>query len=78
MAQQIIGFVQALRKEELEKTPGIAEFLDFSAALMWLGNSDPNDGLQVLRATLVALLKTQSDRANVPIEVVQRLAGKAA
>ncbi len=78
LAGQIVGFVQALRKEELEKKPGIAEMLDFAAALTGLGLNDLNDDPHILRATLVTLLKTQSDRANVPIEVAQRLAGKAA
>ena len=40
LADQIVGFVQTLRKEELEKTPGIAETLDFAAALMGLGVAD--------------------------------------
>ncbi|MEH6836805.1 MULTISPECIES: AAA family ATPase [Falsihalocynthiibacter] len=78
LAAQIVGFVQALRKEELEKTPGVAEMLDFAAALTGLGINDLNENPQILRATLVTLLKTQSDRANIPIEVAQRLAGKAA
>lgn len=30
---QIVGFVQVLRKEELEKKLGVAEMLDFAAAL---------------------------------------------
>ncbi|HCC96264.1 MAG TPA: ATPase, partial [Rhodobacteraceae bacterium] len=37
LAEQIIGFVQKLRAEDLEKNPGIAETLDFAAALMGLG-----------------------------------------
>ena len=40
LARQVIGFVQALRKEELEKVPGIAETLDFAAALMGPGIAD--------------------------------------
>ena len=32
LGHQIIGFVQKLREEELEKIPGIAERLDFAAA----------------------------------------------
>ena len=78
LAAQIVGFVQALRKEELEKVPGVAEMLDFAAALAGLGLNDLNDDPEILRATLVTLLKTQCDRATVPIEVAQRLAGKAA
>ncbi len=78
LAQQIIGFVQKLRAEELEKVPGIAEMLDFAAALMGLGVADLTADPAVLQSTLTTLLKTQSDRANVPTEVAQRLAGRAA
>ncbi|WP_293575088.1 MoxR family ATPase [Phaeobacter sp.] len=78
LAQQIVGFVQALRREDLEKTPGIAEMLDFAAALMGLGLSDLAADPAILQATLVTLLKTQSDQAAIPTEVAQRLAGRAA
>lgn len=75
---QIVGFVQALRREDLEKTPGVAESLDFAAALSGLGINDLTSDPVALQAALVTLLKTQSDRAAVPTEVAQRLAGKAA
>ena len=75
---QIVGFVQALRKEELEKKPGVAEMLDFAAALAGLGVNDLTSDAGLLQATLATLLKTQSDRASVPTEVAQRLAGRAA
>ncbi|WP_446720154.1 AAA family ATPase [Leisingera sp. ANG-Vp] len=78
LARQIIGFVQALRKEDLEKIPGIAETLDFAAALMGLGVADLTHDPHQLQAALAALLKTQSDRANITTEVAQRLAGRAA
>ncbi len=78
LAQQIIGFVQKLRAEELEKTPGIAEMLDFAAALMGLGVADLTADPNILQATLTTLLKTQSDQANITTEVAQRIAGKAA
>jgi len=76
--RQIVGFVQALRKEDLEKKPGVAEMLDFAAALAGLGVKDLTDDPVRLQATLATLLKTQSDRGQVPTEVAQRLAGKAA
>ena len=78
LADQVIGFVQTLRKEELEKTPGIAETLDFAAALMGLGIADLTSDPRVLQSTLTTLLKTQSDQANITTEVAQRIAGKAA
>lgn len=75
---QIVGFVQSLRKEELEKKPGVAEMLDFAAALAGLGVADLTGDPVVLQAALATLLKTQGDRAAVTTEVAQRLAGKAA
>lgn len=78
LAGQIVAFVQALRKEELEKVPGVAETLDFAAALAGLGVNDLTGDPVALQAALVTLLKTQGDRAAVPVEVAERLAGKAA
>lgn len=78
LAQQIVGFVQKLRQEELEKTPGIAEMLDFAAALMGLGIADLTDDPAVLQSTLTTLLKTQSDQAHITPEVAGRIAGAAA
>ncbi|TCO72022.1 AAA family ATPase [Rhodovulum euryhalinum] len=78
LAAQIVGFVQALRREDLDKTPGVAETLDFAAAVAGLGVADLTDDPVALKAALVTLLKTQGDRARVPTEVAQRLAGKAA
>ena len=75
---QIVAFVQALRKEDLEKTPGVAEALDFAAALAGLGINDLTQDPVALQASLVTLLKTQADRAAIPPEIAQRLAGKAA
>ena len=78
LAGQIVGFVLALRKEDLEKKPGIAEMLDFASALMGLGIADLTQDPVVLQATLATLLKTQTDRDNITTEIAQRLAGKAA
>lgn len=78
LGQQIIRFVQKLRAEELEKVPGIAETLDFAAALVGLGVADLTNDPKALQRAMVALLKTQSDQANVTKEVTQRIAGKAA
>lgn len=78
LGAQIVGFVQKLREEELEKVPGIAEMLDFAAALAGLGIKDLTADPVVLQAALATLLKTQADRAAVPTEVAARIAGKAA
>ena len=76
LAEQIVGFVQLVRKEELEKKPGVAEMLDWSAAIAGLGVAKLSDDPVELQATLVCLLKTQGDQAAVPREVSERLVGQ--
>ena len=78
LAEQIIGTVQAIRREDLEKNPGIAEMLDWAAALSGLGVNDLSDDPERLQATMVCLLKTAADRDSISTEVLQRLVGKAA
>ncbi len=78
LAGQIAGFVQALRKEDLEKVPGVAETLDWAAALTGLQISDLGDNPDRICSTLICLLKTEADLKSVTPEVVRRLAGRAA
>ena len=78
LAGQVVRFVQALRTEELEKTPGIAETLDWAAALIGLGVRDLTDDPKALQASLVCLLKTETDLKSVTPEVSRRLAETAA
>jgi MoxR-like ATPase len=78
LARQIVGVVQALRAEELEKTPGIAEMLDWAAALSGLGVNDLAQAREEVQATLVCLLKTAADSDAAPPEVMDRLIGKVA
>jgi len=75
LAQQIVAFVQGVRRVELQKRPGIAETLDWTAALLRLGISTIDiDGAERILDTLSALIKTRDDRAAFPREVVARLA----
>ncbi len=78
LAESIVRFVQALRKEDLEKKPGIAETLDWAAALVGLDVKKLDGDPETLRRTLICLLKTEADLASVSKEVVGRLAGRAA
>jgi MoxR-like ATPase len=78
LAAQIVAFVQRLRAEDLDKAPGVAETLDWAAALAGLGVTDLTADPATVHASLVCLLKTEGDRAAVPPEVVARLAGRAA
>lgn len=78
LASKIVNFIQSLRREELEKKPGIAETLDWAAALIGLGVDDPERSLDVVQASLVCLLKTEGDLKAITPEVTARLLGKAA
>ena len=74
-ARQIVDFVQTVRRMDLKKKPGIAETLDWTAALLGIGMSalDEDRAEQVLE-TLSALIKTRDDRAGMTREVVARIA----
>lgn len=61
LARSITRFVQKLRQESLKKTPGVAETLDWAAALMHLHTGELEQSLPQIEATLGCLLKTQSD-----------------
>ena len=78
LARQIIAVVQALRQEELEKKPGIAEMLDWAAALAGLGVNDLASDPALLQSSLVCLLKTAADRDAAPNALLQKIIGKAA
>ena len=75
LARQIVAFVQGVRRMELQKKPGIAETLDWTAALLRLGITTLDvDGSERILDTLGALIKTRDDRVAFPREVVARLA----
>ena len=63
LSEQIVHFVQALRKEDLFKSPGVAETLDWAAALTELDSValDPT----TVSDTLGVLLKYQDDIARI-------------
>jgi MoxR-like ATPase len=63
LSQEVVGFVQRLRKMDLFKLPGVAETIDWSQALVALDALalDP----ETINNTLGALLKYQDDIARV-------------
>ncbi len=74
-ARQVVEFVQSVRRMELQKKPGIAETLDWTAALLRMGISViDDDGAERILETLSALIKTRDDRAGFTREVVARIA----
>jgi MoxR-like ATPase len=78
MAGQVARFVQALRQEDLEKVPGVAETLDWAAALLGMDIRGLEGDLARIQPTLICLLKTEADLKSVTPEVTSRLAGQAA
>ena len=77
LAAQVVRFVQAIRREDLEKKPGIAETLDWARALVGYDIADLEAEPELVRDTLLCLLKTRADHAAVSREVVERVLGKA-
>nr|WP_037868424.1 MoxR family ATPase [Streptomyces sp. NRRL S-813] len=59
LAEQVTALVQALRAEDLLKPPGVAETLDWAAALDALGATEADAELAV--ATLGSVLKYRED-----------------
>jgi MoxR-like ATPase len=59
LARSVVAFVQRLREADLTKVPGVAETLDWAAALMALGAAelDPD----TVDATLGVVLKYEED-----------------
>jgi MoxR-like ATPase len=71
LSQEVVAFVQALRKQDLFKSPGVAETLDWATALSELDMValDP----ATVSDTLGALLKYQDDIARIQGSAAQEL-----
>lgn len=78
LAQQVAGLVAAIRKEDLVKLPGVAETLDWAAALMGLGVGRLDADREAVFETLSCIVKTREDRGHLPREVLDRLIGRVA
>jgi MoxR-like ATPase len=73
LVEQAVAFVQRLRREDLGKTPGIAETLDWVRALHRLDFRTLPDDPHALAGTLACLLKTREDRFQMSDERVRQL-----
>ena len=71
LSREVVAFVQALRKEDLFKLPGVAETLDWATALSTLDKMvlDP----AAINDTLGVLLKYQDDIARLEGSEAKRL-----
>ncbi|WP_346910735.1 MoxR family ATPase [uncultured Roseibium sp.] len=78
LALQIAELMAKLRKEDLAKVPGVAETIDWAAALIGLGTKNLQEDQELVFETLGCVLKTREDQARVTKEVTDRLLGKVA
>jgi MoxR-like ATPase len=78
LALQVARMVNAVRKEDLRKVPGVAETLDWAATLAGLELHDLRQEPEAVHETMMCLLKTHEDRARLTREVTERLLGKVA
>lgn len=77
-ALQIARTLEKVRKEDLRKIPGIAETLDWAAALLGLQLKDLQSNPEAVFDTMMCLIKTQEDKSRFTPEVAARLLGKVA
>jgi len=78
LALQVARMVDAIRKEDLRKVPGVAETLDWAATLAGLELHDLRQEPEAVHETMMCLLKTHEDRSRLTREVTERLLGKVA
>src|SRR6187431_716778 len=71
LAHEVVGFVHRLREADLTKVPGIAETLDWAAALMSLGARELAPDL--VDETLGVVLKYEEDIRQVRGEQTKRM-----
>lgn len=78
LASQVAQAMQKIRKEDLGKVPGVAETLDWGAALLGLDVKDLRSNPEAVHHSMMTLFKTQADRSRMTREVTDRLLGKVA
>ena len=71
LAREVVAFVQELRHEDLYKLPGVAETLDWTAALVALDQEDLSE--DIVNDTLGVLLKYQDDIQHVKGSRVEQI-----
>lgn len=75
LAEQVVHFVQELRREELYKFPGVAETLDWITALIALDREELTE--EVVSDTLGTLLKYRDDVQAVKDAGIQAMVERA-
>lgn len=75
LARQVTAFIQDLRRMELFKAPGVAETIDWTAALVALDQHSLS--LEVVEDTVGVILKYQDDIQAFPREALQAIVDRA-
>jgi len=76
LAREVVGFVHRLREADLTKVPGIAETLDWAAALLSLGARELSP--ELIDETLGVVLKYEEDIRLVRGDATRRYLAEAA
>ncbi len=71
LAEQLVAFIQAARRQDLAKPPGVAETLDWAEALTYLNAEELSPA--IVDATLGMILKYQDDVDTLRGELAARL-----
>ena len=71
LAQEVTRFVEELRQSDLYKIPGVAETIDWTAALVALDQEVLS--LEIVRDTLGVVLKYQDDIAKIDGETARQI-----
>ncbi len=75
LVSEAVSFVHRLRREDLDKTPGVAETLDWVRMLFELGHDCVPEDAATILSTMSALLKTRADAFQMNEDQLRRLAG---
>ncbi len=76
LARSVVAVVQALRRDDLFKRPGVAETLDWAMALSALGTGELDEA--AIEGTLGVVLKYEEDVTRVRADLLPQLAAEAA
>jgi MoxR-like ATPase len=76
LARSVVAVVQALRRDDLFKRPGVAETLDWAMALAALGTGELDEA--AIDGTLGVILKYEEDVTRVRAELLPNLVAEAA
>ena len=71
LGEQVVRFVQEIRRLSLDKSPGVAETLDWAAALQSLGIIQLDAG--IVESTLGCLCKSVEDTAQIRAAGIEKM-----